>query len=150
TPSSGIPMGSSVAEAAERGLRWVSYSRPGYGDSTRMEGRDVADCIRDAAAIADHLGVDRFLTLGTSGGGPHTLACAALLPERVRGCAALPSAAPWGAEGLDWLAGQAPENVEEWGAAQAGPEALQAYLDREAVGLRAVTSPQDIFDSFGE
>ena len=150
TPSSGIAMRSSVREAAERGLRWVSYSRPGYGDSTRMAERGVADCVRDAAAIADHLGADRFFTLGTSGGGPHTLACAALLPDRVRGCAAIASPAPWGAEGLDWLAGQAPENIEEWTAAQAGPDALEAYLDREAAGLGSATTAQDLFDSFGE
>jgi pimeloyl-ACP methyl ester carboxylesterase len=149
TPGAGLPLAAFVAAAADRGLRWVSYSRPGYGDSTRVEGRDVADCVRDVAAIADHLGADRFFTSGGSGGAPHALACAALLPDRVRGCAAIACPAPWGAEGLDWLAGQGPENLEEWAAAQEGPEALQGYLEKEAPALREASEPQDLIDALG-
>ena len=149
TPGAGLPLAAFVAAAAERGLRWVSYSRPGYGDSTRVEERDVADCVRDVAAIADHLGADRFFTSGGSGGAPHALACAALLPDRVRGCAAIACPAPWGAEGLDWLAGQGPENLEEWAAAQEGPEALQVYLEKEAPALREASEPQDLIDALG-
>jgi pimeloyl-ACP methyl ester carboxylesterase len=149
TPGAGVPMPSFVSAAAERGLRWVSYSRPGYGDSTRVEGRDVADCVRDVAEIADRLGADRFFTSGGSGGGPHTLACAALLPDRVRGCAAIACPAPWGAEGLDWLAGQGPENVEEFGAALEGSEALEAYLTKESKELAGVGDPQELIDAFG-
>ena len=150
TPGAGVPVSTFVRAAAERGLRWASYSRPGYGDSTRTEGRDVADCVRDVAAIADHLGAERFFTTGGSGGGPHTLACAALLPERVRGCAAIASPAPWGAEGLDWLAGQGQENLDEWGAALQGAEALQAYLEGEAPDLADAHDPQQLIDAFGE
>jgi pimeloyl-ACP methyl ester carboxylesterase len=149
TPSAGLPLRSFVDAAAERGLRWVSYSRPGYGDSTRSAGRDVAHCVRDVGAIADHLGAERFFTMGASGGGPHTLACAALLPARVRGCAAIASPAPWGAEGLDWLAGQGPENVAEWAAVQEGPEALEAFLDTESGGLVAANDPQGLIDTIG-
>ncbi len=149
TPGAGVPMPSFVNAAAQRGLRWVSYSRPGYGGSTRVEGRDVADCVRDVAEIADRLGADRFFTLGGSGGGPHTLACAALLPDRVRGCAAIASPAPWGAEGLDWLAGQGPENVEEFEAALEGSEALETYLTKESKDLAAVNDPQELIDAFG-
>jgi pimeloyl-ACP methyl ester carboxylesterase len=149
TPGAGVPMPSFVRAAAERGLRWVSYSRPGYGESTRAEGRAVADCVRDVAAIADHLGADRFFTSGGSGGGPHTLACLALLPDRVRGCAAIACPAPWGAEGLDWLAGQGPENLEEFAAVLEGPEALETYLEREAPGLSAAKEPQELIDALG-
>jgi len=149
TPGAGVPMPSFVRAAAERGLRWVSYSRPGYGESTRAEGRTVADCVRDVAAIADHLGADRFFTSGGSGGGPHTLACAALLPDRVRGCAAIACPAPWGAGGLDWLAGQGPENLEEFAAVLEGPEALETYLEREAPGLSAAKEPQELIDAVG-
>jgi len=150
TPGAGVPMPSFVRAAAERGLRWVSYSRPGYAESTRAEGREVADCVRDVAAIADHLGAERFFTSGGSGGGPHTLACAALLPDRVRGCAAIACPAPWGAEGLDWLAGQGEENIEEWGAAMEGPEALEAYLVRESGPLGAVSDPDEMIQALGE
>ena len=149
TPGAGVPMPSFVRAAAERGLRWVSYSRPGYGESTRAESRTVADCVRDVSAIADHLGADRFFTSGGSGGGPHTLACAALLPDRVRGCAAIACPAPWGAGGLDWLAGQGPENLEEFAAVLEGPEALETYLEREAPGLSAAKEPQELIDAVG-
>jgi pimeloyl-ACP methyl ester carboxylesterase len=70
-----------IEEAASRGLRLASYSRPGGAGSERHPGRSVADCAADAAAVADSLGVERFYTLGGSGGGPHALACAALLPS---------------------------------------------------------------------
>jgi pimeloyl-ACP methyl ester carboxylesterase len=62
-------------------LRLVSYSRPGYGGSSRQLGRAVADCAADTLAMVEHLGAGRFYTAGWSGGGPHALACAALLPE---------------------------------------------------------------------
>jgi pimeloyl-ACP methyl ester carboxylesterase len=84
----------------------------------------------------DRLGADRFFTGGASGGGPHTLACAALLPDRVLGCAAIASVAPYEAEGLDWMAGQGPENVAEWAAAQEGPETLVAFMKEEGDAMR--------------
>jgi len=147
TPSAGIPHRPFVEAAAERGLRWVSYSRPGYGDSARNEGRSVADCVSDVEAILDHLGADVFFTTGASGGGPHTLACAALLPTRVLGCAAIAAVAPYEAEGLDWMAGQGPENVAEWQAQLAGPEPHRAFLEEEAVGMREATSPETFIDA---
>jgi pimeloyl-ACP methyl ester carboxylesterase len=149
TPGAGIPVASFVEAAADRGLRWVSYSRPGYGASTRLAGRTVADRAADVAAIVDHLGAERFYTIGASGGGPHTLACAARLSERIIGCAAIACPAPWGAEGLDWLAGQGPENIEEWEATLAGPEELERYLTKEAASVGVATSPQDLIDSIG-
>ncbi len=114
---------------AERGLRHVVYFRPGYGGSDRSPGRTVADCAMDVAAIADALGIDRFFTAGGSGGGPHVLACAALLPERVIAAATIASVAPRSAEGLDWLDGMGEENLEEERAAEAGEEQLLAFLE---------------------
>ncbi|MDP9301207.1 MAG: alpha/beta hydrolase [Actinomycetota bacterium] len=149
TPGAGIPILSFVEAAAERGMRWVSYSRPGYGGSTRLADRTVADCAGDVVAIADHLGFERFFTIGASGGGPHTLACAARLPGRIIGCAAIACPAPWGAEGLDWLAGQGPENIAEWEATLAGPEELERYLATEAESVGVATSPQDLIDAIG-
>ena len=83
TPGSGLQYPPFVEEARLRGLRLVTYSRPGYGDSSRLEGRSVGDCAADVARILDALDVGRFFTGGGSGGGPHALACAALLPDRV-------------------------------------------------------------------
>jgi pimeloyl-ACP methyl ester carboxylesterase len=135
TPGAGVLFEPHVAEGAARGLRHVAYSRPGYGSSDRHRGRTVADCAADAAAVADALEIDRFLTVGWSGGGPHALACAALLPERTIAAAAIASVAPADAEGLDWLAGMAEENIDEFAAARAGEERLARYLQRAAAGL---------------
>lgn len=147
TPGAGLPYGPFVQAAAERGMRWVSYSRPGYASSTRDEGRSVADCVADVVAILDHLGAGRFYTTGGSGGGPHTLACAALLPDRVIACAAIACVAPRNADGLEWSAGMGPENIEEFGAAEAGADALERYLEGEAPGLQAADSPGELIDT---
>jgi pimeloyl-ACP methyl ester carboxylesterase len=128
--------------AAARGLRYVSYSRPGYGGSSRQPGRAVADCATDTAAILDHLGARRCYTLGASGGGPHALACAALLSDRVLACATVAGVAPFGAEGLDFLAGMGRENHQEFGTALAGPAQLQGYLEQEARMFASVTAEQ--------
>src|SRR5947207_1233274 len=80
------------------GLRVVSYDRPGYGRSTRQSGRRVVDCVGDVAAIADDLGIERFVVRGGSGGGPHALAVAARLPDRVTRVACVVGVAPYDAE----------------------------------------------------
>jgi pimeloyl-ACP methyl ester carboxylesterase len=107
SPQTGAPLAPLVAAAAERGIRLVSYGRPSYGGSTPKPGRDVASAASDVAQLADALGVDRFAVMGASGGGPHALACGALLPDRVIAVACLATLAPFGAEGLDWYAGMA-------------------------------------------
>src|SRR5512133_2556158 len=131
-----------VEAAAARGLRFVSYSRPGYGGSSRQPGRAVADCAADTAAILAHLGADRCYTVGASGGGPHALACAALLADRVLACATVAGVGPFGAQDLDFLEGMGRENHLEFGAALAGPAELQAYLEQEAQGFAGVTGEQ--------
>lgn len=117
-----------VDDAHARGIRLVSYDRPGYGPSTPQPGRRIVDAAADAAAIADALAFDRFATWGTSGGGPHALACAARLAGRVSAAASLGSPAPFDAAGLDWFAGQAEDNVVEHGAAVEGVAALTRLL----------------------
>ena len=133
---------------AGRGWQLVTYSRPGYAGSTRHEGRSVADAAADVATILDSLGIDHFVTLGWSGGGPHALACAALLPERCDGAATLAGVAPYDAEGLDFLAGMGPENVEEFGAAARSRAELDAFLGTFAEAL-ADTTPEGLADSLG-
>jgi pimeloyl-ACP methyl ester carboxylesterase len=131
-----------AAAAAARGLRYVSYSRPGYGGSSRRPGRAVADCAADTAAILAHLGADRCYTVGASGGGPHALACAALLADRVLACATVAGVGPFGAEGLDFLEGMGRENQAEFRAALAGPAGLEAYLEQEAQAFAGVSGEQ--------
>lgn len=102
-----------VADAAERGIRLISYDRPGYGGSTPQPGRSVADGADDVRAIADHLGIERLAMWGFSGGGPYTLACAALLPDLVAAAAVVGSIAPWMAPGLDYFTGMGQDNRED-------------------------------------
>jgi pimeloyl-ACP methyl ester carboxylesterase len=76
------------------GLHVVTIDRPGYGESTPLLERRVSHAARDVASVADVLGFERFLVVGSSGGGPHAVACAAELGDRVLACAAVASAAP--------------------------------------------------------
>ena len=119
------------------GVRLISFDRPGYGRSDRLPGRRVADVARDVAAIADAIGIDRFAVVGRSGGGPHALACAALLPHRVTRAAVLVGLAPPSADGLDWLAGMAASNIVAYTAGAAGEYALAARLLPDAEAVRA-------------
>ena len=81
--------------AAQRGIRLVSYGRPSYGGSTPQPGRDVASAAEDVGQLADALRLERFAVMGASGGGPHALACAALLPDRITGVVCLAGLAPY-------------------------------------------------------
>jgi pimeloyl-ACP methyl ester carboxylesterase len=142
TPGSSLLYEPHRRDAEEKGIRLFSYDRPGYGGSTRNEGRSVADCAEDIAAVCDALGVERFCVRGISGGGPHTLAAAALLPDRVVAAAALAPAAPFDAEGLDFFAGMGEQNVEDFRAVLEGEEAHLAVLEREREELLAISPEQ--------
>lgn len=116
------------------GVRVITYDRAGYGSSTRHPGRRVADAASDVAAIADALGLERFAVTGGSGGGPHALACGALLPNRVTRCASVVGLAPYGVEGLArgrFLEGMVEGNVHEIDWALAGEAVLRPELERE-------------------
>jgi pimeloyl-ACP methyl ester carboxylesterase len=145
TPGSGVPYAPDNELARARGLRLISYDRAGYGGSTPNPGRVVADIAEDIADLLDALEVDRFATIGGSGGGPHTLSLGALLADRCVGVAAIASPVPWEADGIDWLEGQGEQNREEWAAALQGPVALDAHLEPMAEELRAAT-PEEIRD----
>jgi pimeloyl-ACP methyl ester carboxylesterase len=138
TPGGRIAYWNDPTIYARHGLRRFTFDRPGYGESTRMPGRIVADAVADVVAIADALGVDRFAVTGGSGGGPHALACAALLPDRVLRCLASVSIAPYGPDGLaqaEWLAGMTEGNVVEFEAALAGEDAMREVAGREGKNL---------------
>src|ERR1700678_4437762 len=133
----GTPVGLSVypptvQAAAVRGLRVVLLARPGYEGSTPRPGRRVADVASDVAEVLDRLGADTFLAAGWSGGGPHALACAALLPGRCLAAASIAGVAPYGVPDLDWMAGMGAENIEEFSAALKGEQALTDFLQGAA------------------
>jgi pimeloyl-ACP methyl ester carboxylesterase len=150
SPSAVVPFRPLDGAALDAGLRLVTYSRPGYGDSTarpRPEPRMVDD-VADSVAVLDALGIDRFLTAGWSGGGPRALGCAAELPDRCLAAATIAGVGPHDGDGLDWKAGMAPENVAEYTAAESGREQYDAYLEAEFLPvLRA--DADDLADAMG-
>jgi len=121
-----------IEDAAARGIRLVAYDRPGYAGSSRRAGRSVGDAAADVATIADALGFERLATWGISGGGPHALATAALLPDLVVAAASLAAVAPYDAEGLDFLEGMGEMNIVEFNAALEGEATLRPSHERDA------------------
>ena len=103
TPGAAPPVRSFEAAAHRRGLRLLTMSRPGYGGSTRQPGRSVVDVAADTSAVLDALGAAHCLVAGWSGGGPHALACAART-DAVDAVLVIAGVAPYGADGLDWMA----------------------------------------------
>ncbi|HEX4189927.1 MAG TPA: alpha/beta fold hydrolase [Marmoricola sp.] len=144
TPSAAAPSALVDQQARDAGLRLITYSRPGYGSSTRRPWPypRVADDLADSVRILDTLEVDDFVTLGWSGGGPRALACAALLSRRCRAAATLAGVAPADAPDLDFTAGMGPENVAEFAAASAGVKVYDAFLTDQIAGLAALSGDE--------
>ncbi|MEV8428229.1 alpha/beta hydrolase [Streptomyces chartreusis] len=136
TPGSRVGPRPRAIDLYKLGIRLISYDRPGYGESQRLEGRAVRHAAADVAAIADQLNLGPFSVLGRSGGGPHALACAALLPNQVASAAALVSIAPPDADGLDWYDGMAQSNIDAYKtASEALSDGSAACLDRLKANL---------------
>jgi pimeloyl-ACP methyl ester carboxylesterase len=143
TPGSRIGVLPRPFELSRRRVRLIAIDRPGYGMSDRREGRDVASVAQDVAAVADVLGIEQFSVSGRSGGGPHALACGALLPHRVRSVVALVSIAPFAAKGLDWYAGMTASNVAAYSltrAAMADPTLVPGMKRSLAVDTGALAT----------
>jgi pimeloyl-ACP methyl ester carboxylesterase len=135
TPGARLLYPPCVKDAEARGIHLISYERPGYGASTPQPGRTIASAAYDVAAIAEALSLRRLAVWGISGGGPHALACAALLPNLVVTAAALASPAPYQAEGLDWFAGMNEGGVTEFRAALSGRQAMEQFVEAATPGL---------------
>lgn len=128
TPGCRLGRHPNEALVASTGVRLVTIDRAGYGGSTRRRGRCVADCVGDVAAVADALGLGRFAVTGGSGGGPHALAVAALLGERVTRAQCVVGVAPYAEMGESWFEGMDPQNVKEFGWALEGEDRLEGEL----------------------
>jgi pimeloyl-ACP methyl ester carboxylesterase len=140
TPNSRLMYDRDVARAERQGIRLISYDRPGYGASTRQAGRSIADCAQDVRTIAGALGIERLGMWGISGGGPHAIACAALLPDLVPAVGVLASIAPWGAEGLDYFEGMGEMNADDIRLLLEDREAARAKVEQDRVDTMALTS----------
>lgn len=113
SPGSRLMTYGSADQAASMCVRLLSYDRPGYGHSASRAGRTVVDCVDDVLRIVDGLHIDRFAVLVVSGGGPHALATAALLPVRITAVATLCGLGPMAQRGFDAWAGMTPTREAE-------------------------------------
>jgi pimeloyl-ACP methyl ester carboxylesterase len=128
SPQTGALLDPLVAAASARGLRLLSYGRPSYGGSTPQPGRTVASAAGDVEQILDALGIGSIATMGASGGGPHALACAALLPDRVVAAVSLAGIAPL-TDDYDWYAGMVADGGLR--AATAGRASRAAFAETD-------------------
>jgi pimeloyl-ACP methyl ester carboxylesterase len=147
SPGSSLQYAPHQVDAETKGIRLLSYNRPGYGGSSRDPGRKVADCAADVAAVCDALELDRVCVWGISGGGPHALATAALLPDRVAAVAALAPVAPYEADGLDFFEGMGEQNIQEFGAIFEGEERHRERLERDGAEVLAAT-PEGLLEAW--
>jgi pimeloyl-ACP methyl ester carboxylesterase len=150
TPGSRLNRHPDDSKIAAIGARVITYDRPGYGASSRHHGRTDVDCVADVAAIADDLDLERFAVTGGSGGGPHCLAVAAGLPEKVSRTACVVGVAPFDRLGDAFFDGMDPENIKEFGWAVEGEQRLAHELRREADGMltRMADDPATLLGDF--
>jgi pimeloyl-ACP methyl ester carboxylesterase len=142
TPNSRLIYEPDVRLAERQGIRLISYDRPGYGGSTPQPGRTVADCAHDVRAIAAGLGIEQLAVWGISGGGPHALACAAVLPDLVPAVGVLASPAPWGADGLDYFAGMGELNADDTRLFLEDQAAARAKCEQDRLGWLELSAEQ--------
>lgn len=141
TPGAATPVRAVERAAHARGLRLVTTSRPGYGESDRQPGRSVADVVDDTAAVLAEIDSERCLVAGSSGGGPHALACGARLGQAA-GVLVIAGVAPYDAPGLDWMAGMGADNIAEFSAALGGEAELESFLQGVREQLTDITADE--------
>ena len=120
----------------QRNIRLISRDRPGYGGSTPHPDPCMANSVQDVAFLADKLGAKQFGIVAGSGGVPHALACAALLPERVMGLVGLSGIAPHGAYKGELRRFLSEDNQAKYKAAEEDPDSLAADVRNHATANR--------------
>jgi len=111
------------------GVRVLTFDRPGYAGSPHRPGRSVAEAGRWSEAIADALGIGHFALMGTSGGGPHAAAAAAVLGDRITRLCVSVGLGPVGLPGFVWEEGMPAETIAEGRYAIKGEEELRTFID---------------------
>lgn len=139
-----------LREGERRGLRHLTYLRPGYSGSDRLPGRSVADCAADVVDLLEAVGLDEVFALGHSGGGAHAAACATLLPDRIRSGAVLSSFSPREGAELDaWLGEVGEWNREEFAAMEEGDAEHEQFISQQARQMREIKTPEQLLDVGG-
>ena len=128
------------------GVLAIAASRPGYGLSDRKKGRTVASDLSDQNQLLEHLNVEKFVSIGWSGGGPHALNMSR--NSKCQGVITLAGVGEWGNADLNFLEGMGPENHEEFGAALSGEESIEKWMQENAAAFKNVTG-EDLISSFG-
>jgi pimeloyl-ACP methyl ester carboxylesterase len=146
TPGHGHAWAQWLDLLAARGIRALSYSRAGYGISDRHEGRTVFSNNADIRELLDSFGIQSFISIGWSGGGPHALATTSMTGNK--GAITLAGVGAYGVDDLDFLSGMGPENEEEFGEALKGEAEISAWMDKNAGAFKNVTGEQ-VRESFG-
>ncbi len=135
-----------LTEVEKQGGFAFSYSRPGYGQSDRHEGRTIIDNASDIEEILRNFGIEKIVSIGWSGGGPHCLADTTLFQSVA--AISIAGVGPFGASDLDFLEGMGEENHIEFGAAVKGPAAIEDWMKNNASALAQVTG-NEIIEAFG-
>ncbi|MEY4398365.1 MAG: hypothetical protein RLZ53_941 [Actinomycetota bacterium] len=146
TPGASNTWTSWMIEVEKLGGFTFSYSRPGYGQSDRHEGRTVRDNASDIAEVLEILGITKIVSIGWSGGGPHALADSTL--PQSRGVISIAGVGAYGANDLDFLDGMGEENHVEFGAAVQGPDSIETWMKQYSPDIAVVTESQ-IIEAFG-
>lgn len=146
TPASASLWSHWFTYAADLGIRAISYSRAGYGTSDRDYGRSIVSVNKDISEVLASKGVERFVAIGWSGGGPHALANT-LLDTNV-GAITLAGVGAFGESDLDFLEGMAQENHDEFGASLQGEEVIQKWFVDNATAFKSAGGAE-IREAFG-
>jgi len=144
TPGSALAWNSYLPEV--KGVRAISTSRAGYGLSDRHKGRSVADDLNDQQQILDHFGIKSFVSVGWSGGGPHSLNMTR--EARCKAAFTLAGVGEWGNADLDFLADMGPENHEEFGEALKGEAAIEEWMKANALIYNTIKG-SELIEAFG-
>lgn len=144
TPSDGSLWESWLKEIT--GVRALATSRAGYGLSDRNKGRTVASDLLDQQALLDHLNIKSFVSIGWSGGGPHSLNMTR--DARCKAAFTLAGVGEWGRADLDFLAGMGPENHVEFGEALKGETAISNWMEVNGAPMKRVTG-EDLIQVLG-
>jgi pimeloyl-ACP methyl ester carboxylesterase len=146
TPDHASTWGDWLEAAAATGIRAIAYSRAGYGTSDRHPGRSVISINNDIAQILNSKNITKFVSIGQSGGGPHSLATTCE-PRNV-GAISLAGVGAFGVADLDFLEGMGPENHDEFGAALKGEASIEEWMNLNAGAFKNV-SGSEIIEAFG-